>query len=475
MSVEVSAFLPLRTPPPSVAGSIRHGLSSGFEALRAHKLRAGLTVLGTALGIAAVVAIGGIGQLTQAAVERQFGDLGATLISVQAEPPPPPPGSEGGRVTVGGDFNAPGPAQGVTTSGSGPVQSGGGGPPGGGANPKFGLAEELTDADAAALRALPHVVAASPHVAGAPLQIVAGEQNRQARVFGVLPDIQRILGYRLQAGTFFTDQDVSSGATVAVLDAAVARDLGSPQTLVGQSVRIGSVDFTVVGVLDEHGRNENEVEAAAFVPYSVIDRLRGNGRLFAIGGSALSNTGVLVQVDSVANISQVESAISETLNRLHPPRGDRFPYVSHDFKQALDAQVTATRGVSLAMTGVAVIALAIGALGLLSVMTVSVAERTREIGMRLAVGARRSDVLFQFLGEAAAIALCGGVLGIAIGSATTPLLARVHPAFGGLVVAPSVAWVLAALVVALVIGLTFGYLPARRAARMDPVAALRRG
>jgi len=466
--MDISTFEPLRNQRPSTLASAGQGLSTAYESLAAHKLRAALTVISTTIGIAGVVAVGALGEMSRAVVERQFGQLGATLISVVQEPPPPPPGAE---VVV-----KPGPGGGPMVKGQAPadnVSSSGGGPTV--AASRLGMVVELDDKDAAAIRALPHVVAASPNLAGPPMQIVAGSQNVTARVMGVAPDIQRIFGYRLEAGAFFSEQDAVSSQPVVVLGHEVARNLGDPAGLVGQSVRIGNMDFTVAGVLAAQGSTgESTLDDVGFVPYGIVERLRGNVRMFILGGSPLESSGVIVQVDSVDNVPQVSTSIKQLVDQQHPQRENQMPFVTRTFDQALQSQQAAMSTVSLVMSAIAIVALAIGMLGLLSVMTVSVAERRREIGIRVAVGARQVDVLLQFLIEAACIALLGGLAGVLLGLVGSPFIPRLAGE-GDVVAAPSVLFVVAAPLIALAIGVVFGYLPAWRASRLDPVTALRRG
>jgi ABC-type antimicrobial peptide transport system permease subunit len=211
------------------------------------------------------------------------------------------------------------------------------------------------------------------------------------------------------------------------------------------------------------------------VPYSVLDRLRGNRRMFVLAGNPISNSGALLQVDDVRNMPQVESSATQLIQQLHPPKPDEQPYVSSDFTQAIQTASESTSTLRLALAGVAAVGMLLGAFGLFSMMTVSVTERTREIGVRMAVGARTRDVQVQFLIEAALLGLVGGVVGAVLGgvlSAFVPNLMGTVPSGYAL---PSPDAVIGVLAGSVVLGIVFGVVPARRAANLDPASALRRG
>jgi putative ABC transport system permease protein len=428
------------------------GWQSALESLVQHKLRSGLTLLGIVVGVAAVLAVNALGQLTQQTVTRQFGPLGATLINVMPQiPPPPPEAAAGGTVRI--------------TPGSG------------GQQPPL-LPPDLDEKDLQAIEGLPHVTAAALHKFIPPVQAIGNGQNAQARLIGATPGVQAVMGYGLASGSFFTDEDESARANVVVIGATVARTLFPNQDPVGQQVQLNNVSFTVKGVLASQGTNgELDLDQLSLVPYSVMDRLRGTGGQFIVfsNGSPLANSGVSIQADAIEKVPQVESSVIQLIQQLHPPKPSEQPYVASDFTQALQVASQSMAQVRLGLVGVAAVALLLGAFGVFSMLTVSVTERTREIGLRMAVGARTRDVLTQFLLEAGLLGLTGGVLGAIIGSA----VAAFSPRFlllplGTDYVVPSAPAVIGVIVGTCVLGIVFGVVPARRAANLDPAAALRR-
>ncbi len=433
------------------ASSLSNGWQSALESLVSHKLRSILTLLGIVVGVAAVLAVNALGQLTQQTVTRQFGPLGATLINVAPQIPSPPPEAAAGapvRFTPGSDGLQP------------PV-----------------LPPDLAEKDLQAIEALPHVAAASLHKFIPPVQAIANGQNDQARLIGATPGIQAVMGYSLSSGSPFTDQDESARANVVVIGATVARTLFPNQDPVGRQVQLNNLPFTVKGVLAPQGTNgELDLDQLGLVPYSVMDRLRGNGGMFVVfsNGSPIANSGVSIQADAIENVPEVESSVIQLIQQLRPPKPSEQPYVASDFTQALQAASQSTSQVRLALGGVAAVALLLGAFGVFSMLTVSVTERTREIGLRMAVGARARDVLTQFLLEAALLGLTGGVLGAVIGSAAAGLAPRFMRSLDTEYVLPSVPAVIAVVMGACVLGIVFGVVPARRAANLDPAAALRR-
>jgi putative ABC transport system permease protein len=422
---------------------------SAIESLAAHKLRSALTLLGIIVGVAAVLSIDVFGQLTRQAVSQQFGPLGATLVSVAPQVPPPPTGSgPGAPVKVTADSPGPKPA----------------------------FPADLDEKDLQAIQSLPHVRSAALHSLVPDVQAIANGQNGQARIVGATPQFQSVMGYTLSSGTFLTDQDESSRANVVVIGADVAQLAFPGMVPVGQSVQLNHVTFTVKGVLAPQGSNgELDLDQLGIVPYSVLDRLRGNARIFALGlNNPVTGNGVLIQVDDVAHVAQVEPSAIQLIQQLHPPRPGEQPYVASDFAQAIQAAVQSTSDIRLALGGVAAVSSLLGAFGLFTMLTVAVTERTREIGIRMAVGARERDVLTQFLLEAALLGILGGTLGSVIGFGLSTTVPRLLRPLSGFVALPSPEAITGVLVGSVVLAMAFGAAPARRAAHMDPAAALRR-
>jgi putative ABC transport system permease protein len=432
------------------ASSLGQGWQSALESLVAHKPRSILTLLGIVVGVAAVLAVNALGQLTQQAVARQFGPLGAMLINVAPQPPPPPTGAvPGGQQRITADASTPRPV----------------------------LPPNLDEKDLQAIQSLPHVTAAALHRFIPPVQAIANGQNGQARLIGATPSIQQVMGYSMAAGLFFTDQDETARANVVVIGASVARALFPNQDPVGQQLQLNSVPFTVKGVLTAQGSNgEMDLDQLSLVPYSVVDRLRGPGNVFIVfgNGSPIASNGASIQADAVENVPQVESSVIQLIQRLHPPKTAEQPYVASDYAQAVQAASQSTAQVRLALAAVAAVALLLGAFGVFSTLTVSVTERTREIGLRMAVGAQTRDVLTQFLLEAGLLGLIGGILGAVLGSILAMSVPQLIRAFGGQSAQPSAPAIVGVVLGAFVLGIVFGVVPARRAANLDPASALRR-
>jgi putative ABC transport system permease protein len=425
---------------------------SAIESLAAHKLRSALTLLGILVGVAAVLSIDVFGQLTRQAVARQFGPLGATLVSISPQIPPPPPGAVQG---VPVKFTAQDAAAGA---------------------PKLALPPDLDERDLQTILSVPHVGSAALHSLIPQVQAIANGQNGQTQLIGATPQLQSVVGYTLTSGTFITDQDEASRANVVVIGAGVAQLVFPRADPVGGSVQLNNATFTVKGVLAAQGSNgELDLDDMGIVPYSVLDRLRGNARMFAISATnPVTGNGALIQVDDVANVSQVEASVTQVIKQLHPQKAGEQPYVASDFAQAMQAASASTNDIRLALGGIATMSLLLGAFGLFTIMTVSVTERTREIGLRMAVGARTRDVMRQFLLEAGILGVCGGVLGVVIGFAVTSIAPRYLKPLAGMSALPSVEALVGVLLGSIVLAMLFGAVPARRAANLDPAAALRR-
>jgi putative ABC transport system permease protein len=452
---------------------------SAFAALAVHKLRAALTVLGIVVGVAGLFVLGSLAALTRSASVRGIGGLGANVIDVAGfsisskAPPKAPPVAGGGPVV----FQATG-------------------------------APSLTVADVQTLQTLPHVVGVTPRT-GNRLQVQAGDHNWTTQVFGAYPAIQITQGYSVQQGAFFGQADVTEDRTVAVLGQTVARQLFPDGNAVGQQVRIGSVGFTVVGVLKALGANgqggKGDLDDVVVVPASTfVQRLMGSGvvRMTSGGpppaakgglppnaqviqaqggqtsGQALARSNfpeVQVAVDDPNNVENVKTEIVHALERNHGIRpGSPDDFTVGGFLQGVATAEQSAATILWGMGAVAVIALLIGGFGVANVMLATVAERRREIGVRLAVGASVEDIFWQFLLEALTLAVVGGVLGALGGVALSLLLPGLSPQLAGLSVAPSWLAVVAAIVAPIILGVGFGVYPARRAAQTDPIDALRR-
>ncbi|HEY0583658.1 MAG TPA: ABC transporter permease [Chloroflexota bacterium] len=391
---------------------------SALAALLANKGRSILTTLGIIIGVAAVIAIVALGEGASASVAAQLSGLGTNLLTIQ-------PGS---------------------TRNNG-AQSG------------AGTSVTLTAADATAIaRDVPNLTGASPVVSGNN-QLIAGANNWSTRVQGVLPSYLTIENWTIATGAAFTDQENTDSANVVLLGQTVVTSLfPSGQSPVGQVIRIRNVPFTVIGVLTAKGGNSDDT---ALIPFQT-----GQVRLFG----ATSINQIVVQVSDASLMTTATNDITTLLRQRHRLTANQ----PSDFQITNNNDlITRVSSVSQTMTallgGVAAVSLVVGGIGIMNIMLVSVTERTREIGIRLAIGARPRDVLSQFLVEAVVLSVLGGVIGILIGSAAALLLPIVA---GWTTVLPWNAIVLA-FGVSAAIGMFFGIYPARKASQLDPIVALR--
>ncbi len=402
--------------------NLREIIRVALRALARNKLRTILTMLGIIIGVGAVIGTVAIGQGASAQVQQQIQALGDNMIMVFA-----------GSVNTGG------------------VRMGNG------AN------KTLTADDAQAiLQHVPNVVMISP-IVGASVQVVNGNQNWLTRASGVSQDYTQIRNWPVVSGSMFSERDVDMAANVCVLGNTVAQQLFGDSDPVGQMVRVQNLPFRVVGVLLAKGQNSNgqDQDDTMVMPFTTVQK--------KISGISWVQM-VMVSTSSQEAMTSAQAAISALLRQRHhlrPGEDDDFIIRSpNEMAQAAEAT-------SLAMTVllgiIASISLLVGGIGIMNIMLVSVTERTREIGIRMAVGATEQDVQWQFLSEALVLSSLGGFAGIALGIVASTLITRfVH---WSTFVSP-LSVVVAAFFSAGV-GIFFGYYPARKAARMDPIEALR--
>ncbi|AUX24007.1 membrane protein [Sorangium cellulosum] len=396
---------------------IRETARSAWRSLASNRLRTLLTMLGMIIGTAAVVAVLGIGEGARSSVEGRIRSLGANLLMVR-----PSFASAGG------------------------VRS--------------GSVRTLTRKDAEALEALLGVAAVAPEASGsAQLRYMASNLN--ASVTGITPAYLEVRSISVASGVSFSDLDEQQRARVALIGANVARQLYPGMSPLGTRLQINGSAFRVVGVLAEKGSGMGSPDDGVFVPLSTHQ-----SSLF--GQDFLST--ISLQLEREDQADQVIARLTQLLRLRHRLRADQ----EDDFDVRSQAEMLATMGqitgtFTTLLGSVAAVSLIVGGIGIMNIMLVSVRERTREIGVRMAVGARRRDILRQFLVEAVVVSLAGGVAGVGLGYAAAILLSR----FGQwATIVPPYAIGLA-LGVSVLIGITFGVGPARRAARLDPVEALR--
>jgi putative ABC transport system permease protein len=402
---------------------------SATRALRANLLRSALTMLGIVIGVAAVIAMVAVGSGAQTQVADQIRSLGANLLLVQ------PGSSRDGAVRLGA-----------------------------------GSRHSLTEDDAAAIAAeVPGVLTAAPTVAG-DAHLVHGNLNWSTLVGGITPDYLIARDWSVTSGRSFAAQEVESAAKVVLLGATTARELFPNGEPLGQGIRIANVPFTVIGVLGEKGQaaaSGRDQDDVALIPLSAA-KLRVLGARSQVSRQSVDF--VMVKAASTAAMAGVQQQIEQLLRQRHrlPPGADD-DFQVREPAAAMEAQAAAARSLTLFLAAVASVSLVVGGISIMNIMLVSVTERTREIGLRQAVGARRRDIRHQFLIEAVMLCLLGGLTGIALGVAAAVAIAELvgWPIF----ISPLAAVV--AFGFAGAVGVFFGFYPAHKASRLDPIEALR--
>jgi putative ABC transport system permease protein len=401
---------------------------AAWRALRANALRSLLTMLGVIIGVAAVITMVAVGAGATQRVQDQMKGLGSNIMLVL-------PGS-------------------VTQAG---VRLG--------AQTSQGLTED--DALAIALE-IPEVQVASP-VSRTSAQLVAGNANWSGQVLGSTNDYLEVRDWPLAAGRPFEATEMLGGAKVALIGQTVAQQLFGDADPIDQVIRVRRVPVTVVGLLARKGQNANgqDQDDLVVVPISTFrNRIQGGaaGRLKRVGS-------ITVKVLEGQDMKAAEQSVRELLRQRFrvAPGATEEPFVIRNLTEILQAQEASSRIMTLLLAAVAGISLLIGGIGIMNIMLVSVTERTREIGLRMALGARGRDVLTQFLIEAITLSLLGGAIGVLLGAAATWAVGT----FAGWQVSLSASAVMMAVAFSAAVGVFFGYYPARRAARLQPIEALR--
>jgi putative ABC transport system permease protein len=400
---------------------------SALRSLRANKLRSALTALGIIIGVAAVITMLAVGEGARIKVAEQLKSLGTNLMMVLP-----------GTVT----------SSGVRISSYG--------------------RNTLTEADARAIQdEVPFVVAAAPALRGSG-QLVHGNLNWPSQIYGVTPDYLASRDWPLASGRALDENDLRASAKVAVVGQTVAQMLFGGTDPVGQTLRVKFVPFTIVGLLDAKGRNADGLDQDDIV---LIPLSTSRGRILWQPPGRLRTVGqISVKMADGADMKQGETQVRELLrqrHRLQPDQDDDFNI--RNLADVVKAEQAAAQVLSNLLAAVASVSLLVGGIGIMNIMLVSVTERTREIGIRLAVGARQRDILAQFLAEAVILSLVGALAGIALGVAGTHALAH----FADWNVALRLDAILISVISASVVGVFFGWYPARKASRMAPIEALR--
>ena len=405
-----------------LGADLRANVRIALRAVRVNKLRSALTMLGVIIGVGAVIAMVAIGEGAKARVAKQMERLGSNRVSVFA-----------GAVTRGG--RRLGGAR-ITT---------------------------LTEADARAiLEEVPEVTAVAPGVRGS-AQVVYGNKNWHSALTGTTPEYLGIMNWGVELGDNFTEDDVLLNRKVVLVGKTVARELFDGAYPVGQTIRIKHIPFEVVGVLKERGTSSfaGDLDDVVVVPLRTAQRkLLGIRYLRNIEMSARSKEATRKVQDDVTALLRVRHKITGA-------KLDDFRIRNRT--EIIEAANEAANTLGYLLAGIAGVALIVGGIGIMNIMLVSVTERTREIGVRLAVGARKRDIRRQFLTEALVLSLLGGVAGILTGSLASMALSW----FGGWQIVISTGSILLAFLFAAAIGVFFGFQPANRAARLNPIEALR--
>ncbi len=398
-----------------------------LRALRVNKLRSALTMLGIIIGVAAVIAMVAVGSGATARIQEQIASIGSNLI-----------------IVLPGSLNSYGIRLGS------------------------GNAVTLTEDDARAIATeCPAVAAAAPSSRGGG-QAVYGNSNWATTVQGTTPDYLGIRDLQIASGAAFTDQDVASAAKVALLGKTVIDNLFGGTDPVGQVIRIRKVPFTVMGTLVPKGQSPSgqDQDDVIIVPITTAKKKLLGGRQANAG----SVGAIIVQARAPELMKAAEEQVHALLRQRHHIQPDQDEdFMVRNLEEVFNAQENSARVMSILLASIASVSLIVGGIGIMNIMLVSVTERTREIGLRQAVGAKTRDILLQFLVEAVTLALAGGVAGIVTGVAASTLIS--HLADWSTRISPA-AMLLAFLFSALV-GVFFGYYPARKAALLDPIDALR--
>ena len=386
-------------------------LRLALSRLRTSRLRAALTMLGVVIGVASVVALVGVGQGTTANITTRLAGLGTNLLTI----------SPTGRSST----------------------------------------SPLTLEDAAAISQVDGVAAVAPELQTSK-SIVVGTKSTTTSVIGTSAAYAHVRAYDVWQGAFLTDATADHGLRVVVLGATTAADLGLDATSIGSTIQVGGLPFTVIGILQPKGGSGfQNPDDQVLVPLAAVSK-------YFVAGDSIRTIGVSVASDD--QMAAATTAITALLRDRHQLAAtDAADFQIFNQTQLLDAASSISATLTLLLGGIASISLIVGGIGIMNIMLVSVRERTREIGIRKAVGARGRDILAQFLIEALTLSLLGGLIGIVLGLAVSALIGQL--AGWGFQFNPTT--VAAAVLFSLAVGVVFGVWPARMAARLDPINALR--
>jgi len=386
------------------------------------RARSALTMLGIIIGVASVVALVAVGQGASTGITSRINSLGTNLLTVNA----------------GASFS-------------------------GGARQAAGSATTLTLQDAAAVAAIDGVAAVSPELSASQF-VLAGDLNTTTTILGTTRDYPTVRAYEVWQGSFLTDTSVEQALRVAVLGSTTADDLELGKDAIGSQITIGGIPFEVVGILQAKGGTSfTSGDDQVLIPVSTLKR-------YFTGSSSSGVRSIGISVATAGQMSSVKAEVTTLLENRHEiASGGTDDFSVADQTQLLSTATSVYSLLTVLLAGVASISLIVGGIGIMNIMLVSVRERTREIGIRKAIGAKSRDILLQFLVEALVLSLLGGLIGIAVGLAASAVIGAI--AGWGFTFNPVT--LVAATVFSLVVGVVFGVWPARQAARLNPIAALR--
>ena len=397
-------------------------LRIAFDALLRNKMRSLLTMLGIIIGVGAVIAMVAIGQGAQVSVEAQISSLGSNVLMIF-------PGTSTRGGVMGG-------------SGSGTT---------------------LTEEDQQAVKEqCPAVAYVSPQV-GTGAQIVYGNLNWSTRVQGGTADLFAIRDWRLESGDFFTDQDVRGATKVCLLGHTVIDQLFEGSDPIGQTIRIRNIPFRVIGALKSKGQNAmgQDQDDLIIIPYTTLQkRLLGHTHSWGFIASAVTKAQIPLAQQQMTDLLRMRHKLGPT---------DDNDFTIRNQTEIADAQSATTKIMTTLLASIASVSLLVGGIGIMNIMLVSVTERTREIGIRMSIGARKRDILTQFLMEAIVMSLLGGLIGIAFGVGGSTLVSK----FAGWPTFVTANSILLAVFFSMAVGVFFGFYPARKASSLHPIDALR--
>lgn len=398
-------------------------LREAWAAVAANRLRSALTMLGMIIGIASVIVMLALGKGAEVTVEREISSMGSNLLVVVA---------------------------------GGPKQNGGG---------RTADVVTLTTQDAQAITELPGVLASAPFSSGN-VQVSNSPHTRRVQVFGTSNEYLNVRNWGVKSGTGFSAYEMESAARVVLLGTTVSKQLFKDEDPVGRKVTLDGNPYLVNGVLTPKGKTVDgyDQDDVVLVPISTANR-----KIFGSQFPASIRV-ILVKAESREALDSLESKVSDLLRQRHRLRPDQDPdFTINNLTALVSVAETATQALGLLLAGIASVSLLVGGVGIMNIMLVSVTERTREIGLRAAIGAPQSSILLQFLVESIILSLGGCVLGVTTGVVLAWLISTQAP----IPIIVTLSAVLMAVGVSLTVGLVFGYSPARRASLLEPIDALR--